>query len=58
MPSSAIQVSVVIPVFNEELNLPALFARLYPVLDALGRPGPYGNPALAEQMRRALGIGS
>jgi len=37
MPSSAIQVSVVIPVFNEELNLPALFARLYPVLDALGR---------------------
>jgi transcriptional regulator len=28
------------------------------VLDALGRPGPYGNPALAEQMRRALGIGS
>ena len=29
--------SVVIPVFNEELNLPTLFARLYPVLDALGR---------------------
>lgn len=27
------------------------------VLDALGSPGPYGNPALAEQMRRALGIG-
>jgi undecaprenyl-phosphate 4-deoxy-4-formamido-L-arabinose transferase len=31
------QLSVVIPVYNEELNLPALFARLYPVLDALGR---------------------
>ena len=31
------QVSVVIPVYNEELNLPTLFARLYPVLDALGR---------------------
>src|SRR5882724_10914287 len=29
--------SVVIPVFNEELNLPTLFARLYPVLDRLGR---------------------
>jgi undecaprenyl-phosphate 4-deoxy-4-formamido-L-arabinose transferase len=33
----ALQLSVVIPVFNEELNLPTLFARLYPVLDALGR---------------------
>lgn len=29
--------SVVIPVYNEELNLPTLFARLYPVLDGLGR---------------------
>lgn len=29
--------SVVIPVFNEALNLPTLFARLYPVLDGLGR---------------------
>jgi len=28
---------VVIPVYNEALNLPVLFARLYPVLDALGR---------------------
>jgi len=28
---------VVIPVFNEELNLPRLFERLYPVLDGLGR---------------------
>ena len=28
--------SIVIPVFNEEPNLPVLFARLYPVLDALG----------------------
>ncbi|MBI5382091.1 MAG: glycosyltransferase [Opitutae bacterium] len=33
----AVQVSVVIPVFNEELNLPTLFTRIYPVLDALGR---------------------
>ena len=31
------QLSIVIPVYNEELNLPTLFARLYPVLDALGR---------------------
>jgi len=29
-------VSVVIPVYNEEASLPALFARLYPALDALG----------------------
>jgi len=34
---SPVQLSVVIPVYNEELNLPTLFARLYPVLDALGR---------------------
>lgn len=36
--SSPVQLSVVIPVYNEELNLPTLFARLYPVLDGLGRP--------------------
>ena len=29
--------SVVIPVFNEEAGLPALFTRLYPALDALGQ---------------------
>ncbi|HET7763527.1 MAG TPA: glycosyltransferase [Burkholderiales bacterium] len=32
------RVSVVIPVYNEEAVLPALFARLYPALDALGQP--------------------
>jgi len=32
-----VQLSVVIPVYNEELNLPMLFDRLYPVLDRLGR---------------------
>ena len=31
------QVSVVIPIYNEEEGLAALFARLYPALDALGR---------------------
>jgi len=31
------ELSVVIPVYNEELNLPMLFARLYPVLDGLKR---------------------
>ena len=31
-------VSVVIPVYNEEDSLPALFARLYPALDALKTP--------------------
>lgn len=30
--------SVVIPVYNEEQGLPALFARLYPALDALAIP--------------------
>jgi undecaprenyl-phosphate 4-deoxy-4-formamido-L-arabinose transferase len=30
--------SVVIPVYNEEAGLPALFARLYPALDGLGVP--------------------
>jgi undecaprenyl-phosphate 4-deoxy-4-formamido-L-arabinose transferase len=34
---SAPRVSVVIPVYNEEAVLPALLARLYPALDALGR---------------------
>jgi undecaprenyl-phosphate 4-deoxy-4-formamido-L-arabinose transferase len=32
------RLSVVIPVYNEEAGLPALFARLYPALDALGEP--------------------
>jgi undecaprenyl-phosphate 4-deoxy-4-formamido-L-arabinose transferase len=32
------KVSVVIPVYNEEGNLPALFPRLLPVLETLGRP--------------------
>jgi undecaprenyl-phosphate 4-deoxy-4-formamido-L-arabinose transferase len=35
--SATPQLSVVIPVYNEESNLPTLFARLYPVLDGLGR---------------------
>src|SRR4029078_7242264 len=30
------RVSVVIPVYNEEAGLPALFARLYPALEKLG----------------------
>jgi undecaprenyl-phosphate 4-deoxy-4-formamido-L-arabinose transferase len=34
--TSAPALSVIIPVYNEEDVLPALFARLYPVLDALG----------------------
>ena len=32
------RVSVVIPVYNEEATLPALFPRLYAALDALARP--------------------
>jgi len=33
-----VQLSVVIPVYNEEAGLPALCARLYPALDALATP--------------------
>jgi undecaprenyl-phosphate 4-deoxy-4-formamido-L-arabinose transferase len=35
--SAAPEISVVIPVFNEALNLPLLFSRIYPVMDGLGR---------------------
>jgi undecaprenyl-phosphate 4-deoxy-4-formamido-L-arabinose transferase len=35
--SGAPELSVVIPVYNEALNLPLLFSRLYPVLDGLDR---------------------
>jgi undecaprenyl-phosphate 4-deoxy-4-formamido-L-arabinose transferase len=31
------EISVVIPLYNEQAGLPALFSRLYPALDALGR---------------------
>src|SRR5258706_6985282 len=34
---AAPDLSVIIPVYNEEAVLPTLFARLYPALDALGR---------------------
>ena len=34
--ANGVRLSVVIPVYNEELTLPLLFARLYPALDALG----------------------
>jgi undecaprenyl-phosphate 4-deoxy-4-formamido-L-arabinose transferase len=36
MPSP--EISVIVPVYNEEAGLPALFARLYPALDALRKP--------------------
>ncbi|MGH7994896.1 MAG: glycosyltransferase [Opitutaceae bacterium] len=36
-PAPSVQISVVVPVFNEEANLPRLFERMYPVLDGLGR---------------------
>jgi undecaprenyl-phosphate 4-deoxy-4-formamido-L-arabinose transferase len=35
--SDAPEISVVIPVYNEALNLPLLFSRLYPVMDGTGR---------------------
>ena len=37
MSAPSVQLSIVIPVYNEAANLPVLFARLYPVLDAIGR---------------------
>ncbi len=37
MGDAAPQLTIVIPVYNEEEVLPALFARLYPALDALDR---------------------
>jgi undecaprenyl-phosphate 4-deoxy-4-formamido-L-arabinose transferase len=37
MNAASTRVSVVIPVYNEQEGLAALFARLYPALDALGR---------------------
>ena len=37
MSTAVPEISLVIPVYNEEAVLPALFARLYPALDALGR---------------------
>ncbi len=37
LPEQTLDLSVVIPVYNEQDVLPALFERLYPALDALGR---------------------
>ena len=31
-------ISIIIPVYNEELNLPPLIERLYPVMQQLGKP--------------------
>jgi undecaprenyl-phosphate 4-deoxy-4-formamido-L-arabinose transferase len=35
-PGGTLDLSIVVPVYNEEAGLPALFARLYAALDALG----------------------
>ncbi|HKI74788.1 MAG TPA: glycosyltransferase [Pseudomonadales bacterium] len=37
MPAAKLEISVVIPVYNEEVVLEQLFARLYPAMDELGR---------------------
>ena len=54
--SDAISLSVVIPVYNEQGNLPTLFARLYPVLDALGRSYEivFTNDGSTDQSRELL----
>ncbi len=33
-----LQISIVIPMLNEEANVGKLFARLFPVMEALGEP--------------------
>jgi len=38
MPATPIYLSVVIPVYNEERSLPLLAGRLFPALDAIGKP--------------------
>ncbi|HZF09962.1 MAG TPA: glycosyltransferase [Thermoanaerobaculia bacterium] len=38
-PGAPPRLSIVIPVFNEEANLPALYQRLAPVMDAIDRQG-------------------
>ena len=38
------QLSVIIPVYNEQATRAALFARLYPALDALGTRSYAGCP--------------
>jgi undecaprenyl-phosphate 4-deoxy-4-formamido-L-arabinose transferase len=35
--AAAPEISIVVPIYNEQAGLDALFARLYPALDALGR---------------------
>jgi len=35
--SDNVQIAIVIPVYNEEKNLPALFARLFPIMQQLGK---------------------
>jgi dTDP-4-amino-4,6-dideoxygalactose transaminase len=40
-------VSIVIPVFNEGVGLPLLFARLFPALDALGKPWKWSSSMTA-----------
>lgn len=54
--SDSIHLSVVIPVYNEQGNLPTLFARLYPVLDALGRGYEviFTNDGSADQSKELL----
>ena len=36
--SEAVQISIVVPVYNEQAVLSELFSQLYPVMDELGRP--------------------
>src|SRR4051812_6556927 len=53
-----VEVSVVIPVFNEEGNLPTLFQRLYPVMDQLGRSYEilFTNDGSSDRSRELLAV--
>lgn len=51
-----VYLSVVIPVYNEQLNLPTLFGRLFPVLDSLGKTYEviFTNDGSADRSRELL----
>ena len=52
--AAAPALSVVIPIYNEEAGLAALFARLYPALDAIGQDVMAGRLGLDQVAARAL----
>ena len=56
LPAPTLYLSVVIPVYNEEQTLPIMFDRLFPVLDAIGKPYEviFVNDGSRDQSQRKL----